>query len=74
MRQLLRNPAGVVGLLILLAVIFMALLAPWIYPGDPLDMVATPLLLPGADAAYPLGTDAMGRDVVAGIFTVPGSR
>lgn len=68
MRQLLRNPAGVVGLLILLAVILMALLAPWIYPGDPLDMVATPLLLPGADAAYPLGTDAMGRDVIAGIF------
>lgn len=68
LRQLLRNPAGAAGLLILLAVIVMALLAPWIYPGDPLDMVATPLLLPGADAAYPLGTDAMGRDVMAGIF------
>lgn len=68
LRQLLRNPAGAAGLLILLAVIAMALLAPWIYPGDPLDMVATPLLLPGADAAYPLGTDAMGRDVMAGIF------
>ncbi len=68
LRQLLRNPAGVVGLLILLAVIFMAVLAPWIYPGDPLDMIATPLLWPGANAAYPLGTDAMGRDVMAGIF------
>lgn len=68
LRQLLRNPAGVVGLLILLTVILMALLAPWIYPGDPLDMVATPLLTPGSDAAYPLGTDAMGRDVIAGIF------
>ncbi|KAB7896767.1 ABC transporter permease subunit [Rouxiella sp. S1S-2] len=68
LRRLLHNPAGVVGLLILLLVIGMALLAPWLYPGDPLDMVATPLLLPGAQSAYPLGTDAMGRDVIAGIF------
>lgn len=68
LQQLLRNPAGVIGLLILLLVIGMALLAPWLYPGDPLDMVATPLLLPGAQSAYPLGTDAMGRDVIAGIF------
>jgi len=68
LQQLLRNPAGVIGLLILLLVIGMALLAPWLYPGAPLDMVATPLLLPGAQSAYPLGTDAMGRDVIAGIF------
>ena len=68
LRQLLRNPAGVVGLLILLAVMLMAVSAPWIFPGDPLDMIATPLLLPGAEATYPLGTDAMGRDVMAGIF------
>ncbi|KNC05350.1 ABC transporter permease [Pantoea sp. RIT-PI-b] len=68
LRQLLRNPAGLAGIIILLLVLAMALAAPWLYPGDPLDMIATPLLLPGADAAWPLGSDAMGRDLAAGIF------
>lgn len=68
LRQLLRNPAGVTGLIILLLVVVMALTAPWLYPGDPLDMVASPLLPPGADRAWPLGTDAMGRDLTAAIF------
>ena len=45
----------------------LALLAPLLYPGDPLDMVAQPLLWPGQDAAYPLGSDSLGRDVAAGI-------
>ncbi len=68
LRHLLRNPAGVAGLVILVMVFVMALTAPWLYPGDPLDMVASPLLPPGADRAWPLGTDAMGRDLTAGIF------
>jgi len=68
LRQLLRNPAGVTGLIILLLVVVMAVTAPWLYPGDPLDMVASPLLSPGADRAWPLGTDAMGRDLTAAIF------
>ncbi|MDB5848483.1 MAG: transporter permease [Rhodoferax sp.] len=62
-----RNPAAVAGVLLLLAVVALALLAPLLYPGDPLDMVTTPLLWPGQDAAYPLGSDSMGRNVVAGI-------
>lgn len=68
LRQFLRNPAGIIGLVILLIVIAMAVIAPWLFPDDPLDMVATPLLQPGADLAWPLGTDAMGRDLAAGIF------
>jgi len=47
--------------------LFMALAAPLLYPGDPQDMVATPLLWPGQDAAFPLGSDSMGRNVMAGI-------
>lgn len=68
LRQFLRNPAGIAGLVILLLVVVMAVIAPWLYPGDPLDMVASPLIVPGADFAWPLGTDAMGRDLAAGIF------
>ncbi|ORM65354.1 ABC transporter permease [Pantoea rodasii] len=68
LRQFFRNPAGLLGLVILLIVVAMALIAPWLYPGDPLDMVATPLLQPANDWDWPLGTDAMGRDLAAGIF------
>jgi peptide/nickel transport system permease protein len=31
-------------------------------------MVALPFLWPGEDAAFPLGTDMLGRDLAAGIF------
>ncbi|AOZ03802.1 ABC transporter permease [Cupriavidus sp. USMAHM13] len=72
LRIFLRNPAGVAGLLVLLALGLLALLAGHLFPGDPLDMVAQPFLWPGADPAYPLGTDSLGRDVLAGI--VHGAR
>ena len=38
-----------------------------LFPGDPQDMVAQPLLWPGEDAQFPLGTDSLGRDVLAGL-------
>ena len=49
-----------------------ALLAPVLYPADPLAMVGRPLTWPGANPRFPLGTDSMGRDVLAGI--VHGAR
>lgn len=66
-RALARNPSALVGLFILLAMLVMALLAPWLFPGDPLDMVAAPLIWPGQDAEFPLGSDSLGRNVLAGI-------
>lgn len=68
----LRNPSGVAGLLLLLGMALMALSASFFFPGDPLEMVAQPLLRPGQDASFPLGSDSLGRDVVAGL--VHGSR
>lgn len=62
-----RNPAALVGTGILLLTLAMALSASYFFPGDPLDMVAEPMLWPGADTAYPLGTDSLGRNVAAGI-------
>ena len=50
------------------AVLLAALLAPWLAPGDPLDIVARPLLSPMNDARYLLGTDQLGRDVLAGLL------
>jgi peptide/nickel transport system permease protein len=66
-RAFLRNPAAMAGVVLLAFMLVLALLAPLLYPGDPLDMVAPPLLWPGQDAAYPLGSDSLGRDVIAGI-------
>ncbi|MCU5771073.1 ABC transporter permease [Erwiniaceae bacterium BAC15a-03b] len=63
-----RTAEGVCGFLLLTAVLIMALIAPWAFPGDPLEMVAQPFLWPGEDAQFPLGTDSLGRDVAAGIF------
>ncbi len=63
----LRNPAAVVGLAVLVAALAMALAAPWLYPEDPLSMVARPYLWPGQNPRFPLGTDSLGRDVAAGV-------
>jgi peptide/nickel transport system permease protein len=53
---------------ILVLTILAALLAPVLYPGDPLSMVGRPLLWPGQNSAFPLGTDSLGRDLAAGLF------
>ncbi|NTI78662.1 ABC transporter permease [Rhizobium rhizogenes] len=64
---LLRNPMAVAGIVILLSITIVAVLASVVAPGDPMAMAGTPLLWPGEDAAFPLGTDSLGRDVWAGI-------
>lgn len=64
----LSNPNALFGVAFLAAVALAALLASVVYPGDPMEMVARPFLWPGQDGAYPLGTDSMGRDVLAGIL------
>ncbi|WP_241754855.1 ABC transporter permease [Cupriavidus basilensis] len=72
LRIFLRNPAALGGVLVLLTIVSMAALAGVLFPGDPLDMVGQPFLWPGADRAFPFGTDSLGRDVLAGI--VHGAR
>jgi peptide/nickel transport system permease protein len=67
-----RNVAGVIGLAILTGVVLMAVFAWYLYPTDPFDMVTQPLLSPGQDLSYPLGSDMLGRDVAACI--VHGAR
>ena len=72
LRAFLANPTAVLGLIVLSAVILAAFTAPLLFPDDPLSMVARPLLWPGQNPRFPLGTDALGRDVLAGL--VHGSR
>ncbi|ESX93696.1 ABC transporter permease [Mesorhizobium sp. LNJC403B00] len=68
LRIFLRNPNAMFGVVFLSLVVLAALLAPVLYPADPLSMVARPFLWPGQNPAFPLGTDSMGRDVLSGIL------
>jgi peptide/nickel transport system permease protein len=65
LRQYLYSLSGIAGAVILLFLVGMTLFGPLIYHVDPLDIVAAPFTPPGSDAL--LGTDYLGRDVLAGI-------
>ena len=67
-RRYARNRAAVVGLVVLLLILGMAASANVLFPDDPWGMVAQPLLWPGRDPAFPLGSDLMGRDLLSGLF------
>ncbi len=67
-RHYRRNRAAVVGLALLTLIVAMGLLAPFVFPTDPLRIVGPSELWPAADPRFPLGTDSLGRDVAAWIF------
>jgi peptide/nickel transport system permease protein len=66
--MLLRNPGGLIGVTILTIAIAVALFGPLLFPTSPWRMVQRPFLPPFTLAHLPLGTDALGRDVMAGII------
>ena len=67
MKRYMRNYGAVAGLIIVLTVVTIALAAPLIYEDSPWMMVASPLIPPFSDPAYPFGTDMLGRDITAGL-------
>jgi ABC-type dipeptide/oligopeptide/nickel transport system permease subunit len=72
-RRFAFNPAAIVGSLILVVVIGAALFAPWVAPHDPakqslLRRFTPPVWQAGGNAAYPLGTDQVGRDVLSRVI------
>jgi peptide/nickel transport system permease protein len=66
-KLMLRNPGGVIGLVIVAVAIFIAIFGPTIFPTSPWRMVQRPFLAPLTNPAVTLGTDALGRDVFAGL-------
>ncbi|MEW6644834.1 MAG: ABC transporter permease [Pseudomonadota bacterium] len=66
LRQFGRSPSGVVGALLLVVLVLGAVFGPALYPIDPLDIAGAPFTPPSADAW--LGTDYLGRDVLAGLI------
>ncbi len=60
-----RDPAPLAAALLLLLLAAAAALAPLLWPLDPDAVGGPPLAAPLADPAHPLGTDRLGRDVLA---------
>ncbi|MDW6026252.1 ABC transporter permease [Mesorhizobium sp. BAC0120] len=72
LRRFFATPEGAAGAAILGMLVLIALFAPLLFPQDPLSIAGPPLLHPFTDWSLPLGTDRLGRDVLAGI--VHGAR
>jgi len=64
----LRTGSGAAGAVLILVLAALALLAPALVPGDPLDIVARPLMPPFTDLHVPLGTDRLGRALFSGLL------
>lgn len=66
LRSYARHPSGMIGLILLLAIVVLAALAPVLFPGSPWDSAGDPFLPPHSAGAL-LGTDSLGRDIASGI-------
>ena len=66
--QFSQHRGAVVGAIVIAMILLMAACADLVFDHGPLDLVAKPFLHPGENFQHPLGTDSLGRDVLAGIF------
>ncbi len=62
------NPLGMIGLLIVLALVFIAISAPVLAPYNPRDLGTRSTLLLGPSASHPFGTDDLGRDMLSRVI------
>lgn len=62
-----QNRGAVVGLWVLGLVLILSVVAPFLFPASPWDMVNMPFMPPFQDQSVPLGTDTLGRDIAAGL-------
>jgi len=63
--KLRANTMAMVGLVILLALAFIAAFAPWLAPHDPLAQDLAARLRPPMSPGYLLGSDGLGRDILS---------
>ena len=73
LRRLLRRRTAIFGLAVVVLVLFAAAFAPWLTPFDPLEQdINQRLKDPGwrnaAGQMHPLGTDHLGRDILARVI------
>lgn len=70
LRYLWQRKVSLIGLVIVVGVVFTAIFAPLLAPHDPvlqnLELkLMPPAFMTGGSAAYPLGTDHLGRDILS---------
>ncbi|MDR3436004.1 ABC transporter permease [Telmatospirillum sp.] len=65
LRRISRDRLTVICATVLLALILIALLAPWLIPADPYKTSMIRRLLPVGSPGHFLGTDELGRDMIA---------
>lgn len=66
-RRFCKRPAALIGLFVVVVFILVATLAPWISPYDPIKTSWT-LIRKAPSAAYWMGTDENGRDVLSRVI------
>lgn len=70
---LVQKKTALVAAIVLSVIVLVSLLAPWIAPHDPgtigqmdiTNRLKPPFFLPGGSITYPLGTDAVGNDILS---------
>ncbi|MEV0971197.1 dipeptide/oligopeptide/nickel ABC transporter permease/ATP-binding protein [Microtetraspora glauca] len=67
MRHLLRSPAGIAGTLLVTLMVILAIVGPPIW-GAEAERIDSTAILQGVSAAHPLGTDNLGRDILARVL------
>jgi peptide/nickel transport system permease protein len=71
--SLLRNPSGLLGMILVVAVLLVAALAPYLAPHEPTTMNlrarnVPPVWIEGGSSSHPLGTDQLGRDLLSRVL------
>ncbi|MFD0888259.1 peptide ABC transporter ATP-binding protein, partial [Streptosporangium algeriense] len=67
MRQLLRTPAGLAGTTLVTFMVVLAVIGPPIW-GAEAERIDPAAILQGVSDAHPLGTDNLGRDILARVL------
>jgi peptide/nickel transport system permease protein len=67
-RRYRRNKGAVIGLMVLLLVALLALVGPSLATNDPWSMVEQPFAAPFTVPGFAMGTDTLGRDILAGVI------
>lgn len=63
-----RNKAAILGLVLLVLLVVMMVVGPGLYGVAPFEIVGAPFAEPFVDARAWLGTDYLGRDILAGVL------
>lgn len=67
LRHIVRDPVGLIGLILVAGFVLMGTVGPWLAPHDP-NLQHLDEVFQGPSWTYPLGTDDLGRDVLSRVL------